>query len=47
MKEACGIGVVYVTTAVELDEGQKKAVEDKLLKTSGYKIGRASCRERV
>ncbi len=37
VKEACGIGVVYVTTAVELDEGQKKAVEDKLLKTSGYK----------
>ena len=31
------IGVVYVTTAVKLGEGQKDALEAKLLQTSGYK----------
>lgn len=31
------IGVAYVTTAVKLGEGQKKALEAKLLQTSGYK----------
>lgn len=37
VKEECGIGVAYVTTAVELNEGQKKETEARLLKTSGYK----------
>lgn len=37
VKEQCGIGVAHVTTAVELAPGQKKALEDRLLQTSGYK----------
>ena len=36
MKEEQRIAVAYVTTAVELDGTQKKAVEEKLLETSGY-----------
>lgn len=36
VKEACGIGTAIVSAAVELDQAQKKAVEEKLLKTSGY-----------
>ncbi len=36
VKEEQRIGMAYVTTAVELDAGQKNAVRDKLLKTSGY-----------
>lgn len=36
VKEEQQIGVAYVTTAVALDAGQKKAVEEKLLQTSGY-----------
>ena len=36
IKEWQKIGKAYVTTAVELDEGQKKAVEARLLQTSGY-----------
>ncbi len=30
------IGVVYITSAVGLDEAQKKKIEDKLLKTTGF-----------
>ncbi len=37
VKELCGIGTAHVTTAVELDGGQRRAVEEKLLKTSGYR----------
>ena len=37
VKEQQKIGVAYVTTAVELDGAQKKAVEAKLLETSGYR----------
>lgn len=37
VKEQQKIGVAYVTTAVELDKGQRKAVEEKLLRTSGYR----------
>ena len=37
MKEEKKIGVAYVTTAMELSEAQKKAVEAKLLETAGYK----------
>ena len=37
VKEWHKIGVAYVTSAVELDEGQKKALEAKLLQTSGFK----------
>ena len=37
VKEQQKIGVAYVTTAVELDGAQKKAVEGKLLETSGYR----------
>ena len=37
MKEEKKIGVAYVTCAVALDEARKKAVEDKLLATTGYK----------
>ena len=37
VKEQQKIGVAYVTTAVKLDEGQKNALEAKLLQTSGYK----------
>ena len=37
VKELCGIGRAHVTTAVELDGVQRKAVEEKLLETSGYK----------
>ncbi len=36
VKENQKIGKAYVTTAVELDEKQKKAVEARLLETSGY-----------
>ncbi len=31
------IGIVYVTSAVALDEAQKKKIEEKLLKTTGFK----------
>ncbi len=37
VKEQQKIGVAYVTTAVELDGAQKKAVERRLLETSGYR----------
>ena len=37
VKEQQRIGVAYVTTAVELDGERKKAVEAKLLETSGYR----------
>lgn len=37
VKEGQKIGKAYVTTAVELNAGQKSAVEAKLLETSGYK----------
>ncbi|MCI8529903.1 MAG: F0F1 ATP synthase subunit delta [Lachnospiraceae bacterium] len=37
VKERQKIGVAYVTTAVALGEGQKNALEAKLLQTSGYK----------
>ncbi len=37
VKEQQKIGVAYVTTAVELDGAQKKAVEGKLLETSWYR----------
>ncbi len=36
VKEQQKTGMAYVTTAVELNAGQKKAVEAKLLGTSGY-----------
>lgn len=36
VKEQQRIGVAYVTTAVELNNGQRAAVEAKLLETSGY-----------
>ena len=36
VKEQQRIGVAYVTTAVELNGGQRAAVEAKLLETSGY-----------
>ena len=36
-KEFKGIGVAYVTTPMELNENQKKAVEEKLLSTTQYK----------
>ncbi len=37
VKEYKGIGVAYVNTPSPLSEDQKKAVEDKLLATTGYK----------
>ena len=37
VKEHDGIGVCFVTTAKELSEAQKKAVNDKLLETTDYK----------
>lgn len=37
VKEQQKIGVAYVTTAVELTEAQKSAVEAKLLQSSGYR----------
>ena len=37
MKEKNGIGVAYVTTPQELSIEQQLAVQDKLLKTTGYK----------
>ncbi|MBR1929952.1 MAG: F0F1 ATP synthase subunit delta [Lachnospiraceae bacterium] len=37
VKEENGIGVAYVTTAVELADAQKKAVLDKLLNTTSYR----------
>lgn len=37
VKESQKIGIAYVTTAVELTETQKAAVEAKLLETAGYK----------
>ena len=37
VKKLKGIGVAYVTTPVALNDTQKKSVEDKLLKTAGYK----------
>ena len=36
VKEEQRIGMAYVTTAVELDAGQRDAVKEKLLETSGY-----------
>lgn len=36
VKEEQRIGKAYVTTAVELDSAQRKAVEERLLATSGY-----------
>ena len=36
VKEVQKIGVAYVTTAVELNEVQKKEVQDKLLQTTSY-----------
>ena len=36
-KEQQKIGVAYVTTAMELTDNQKSAVEAKLLETSGYR----------
>lgn len=36
VKEEQRIGLAYVTTAVELDAGQKNAVKEKLLETSSY-----------
>lgn len=37
VKETKKIGVAYVTTAIELTESQKSAVESKLLETTAYK----------
>lgn len=37
IKEARGIGVAYVTTAMELSEVQKKRIEEKLLQTTSYR----------
>lgn len=37
VKEVEKIGVVYVTTAVELSEERKKVIEQKLLDTTGYR----------
>jgi F-type H+-transporting ATPase subunit delta len=37
VKEQQKIGVAYVKTAVELSQDQKKALEAKLLQTSGYR----------
>lgn len=37
LQEERGIGVAYVTTAVELSEAQKAAVKTKLLATTSYK----------
>jgi len=37
VKEQQKIGVAYVTTAIELNPGQKKALEAKLLQTGGYR----------
>ena len=36
IKEYRNIGVAYVTTAIPLEENQKKDVEDKLLSTTKY-----------
>ena len=36
VKEYQGIGQAYVTTAVELDENEKKQIKDKLLATTKY-----------
>ncbi len=36
VKEVQRMGVAYVTTAVELNEVQKKAVQDRLLQTTSY-----------
>lgn len=36
VKKLKGIGVAYVTTPTELSEGQKKAVEKKLLETTSF-----------
>lgn len=38
IKEEKGIGVAFVTTAMELKESQKKQIVDKLLETTGYKV---------
>ena len=38
LQEERKIGVAYVTTAVEMTEEQKKAVMDKLLATTSYKV---------
>ena len=54
VKEYKNIGVVSVTTAVELTEEQKLQLTKRLLEVTSFKrlefyyeIGRASCRERV
>jgi len=36
VKEADGIGIAYITTAMELSQSQKNAVEAKLLETTSY-----------
>lgn len=36
VREHEGMGIVHVTSAIELSPAQKKAVEDKLLKTTKY-----------
>ena len=36
VKEYKKIGTAYVTTAVDMTDSQKKAVEDKLIKTTSY-----------
>ena len=37
IKDARGIGVAYVATAMELSEVQKKRIEEKLLQTTSYR----------
>jgi F-type H+-transporting ATPase subunit delta len=37
VKEYKGIGVAYVTTAMELSESRKKEIEEKLISTTSYK----------
>lgn len=37
VKEAKGIGIAYVTAAMELTEVQKKRIEERLLETTSYK----------
>lgn len=37
VKESCGIGVAYVTTAIELNEVQKAEVLAKLIATTSYR----------
>lgn len=37
IKEEKGIGVAYITSAIALNEGQQKKIEQKLLETTDYK----------